>query len=110
MLWSITYIFYTTGYASQHNWCLSQARIKWKGCGRKGILHKNLGDDGGGLLISPDGVAPSHMVGVSLPRYLPLHDKSPEEVFSGTGSPKWSQENGRKTRVCVCVWYGENTV
>jgi len=41
------------------------ARIKWKGCGRKGILHKNGGDDGGGPLISPDGVSPSQIVGVS---------------------------------------------
>ena len=31
------------GYAIQHIWCLSQARIKWKGCGRKGIWHKNGG-------------------------------------------------------------------
>jgi len=27
----------STGYASQHIWCLSQARINWQGCGRKGI-------------------------------------------------------------------------
>jgi len=32
-----------TGYASQHIWCLSQAKIKWEGCGRKGIQHKNGG-------------------------------------------------------------------
>jgi len=34
---------HTTGYASQHIWCLSQARIKWEGCGRKGIRRKNGG-------------------------------------------------------------------
>jgi len=34
---------HATGYASQHIWCLSQARIKWEGCGRKGIWHKNGG-------------------------------------------------------------------
>jgi len=32
-----------TGYASQYIWCLSQARIKWEGYGRKGIRHKNVG-------------------------------------------------------------------
>jgi len=26
-------------YAIQHIWCISQARINWEGCGRKGI-HK----------------------------------------------------------------------
>jgi len=28
-----------TSYASQHTWCLSQARMKWKGYSRKGIQH-----------------------------------------------------------------------
>jgi len=37
-----------TGYASQHIWYLSQARINWEGCVRKGILHKNGGDGRGG--------------------------------------------------------------
>ena len=37
-----------TGYASQHTWCLSQARKNWEGCGRKGIRHKNGGDGRGG--------------------------------------------------------------
>ena len=32
-----------TGYASHHIWCLSQARINWKGCVRKGIRHKKVG-------------------------------------------------------------------
>jgi len=38
-----------TGYASQHILCLSQARINWEGCARKGIRHRNGGDsrDGG---------------------------------------------------------------
>ena len=56
---------HATGYAIQHIWRLSQARIKLEGCDRKGIRCKNEGDDGGELLISPDGVAPSHIVGVS---------------------------------------------
>jgi len=30
----------STGYASQHIWCLSQARINWEGCARKGIWHQ----------------------------------------------------------------------
>jgi len=29
-------------------WCLSQARINWEGCIRKGILRKNGGDGRGG--------------------------------------------------------------
>jgi len=32
-----------TGYATQHIWCLSQARINWEGCDRKGIQHKKWG-------------------------------------------------------------------
>jgi len=46
-----------TGYASQHIWCLSQARINWEGCVRKGILRKNGGDGRVGAPISLDGVA-----------------------------------------------------
>jgi len=57
----------TTGYASQHIWCLSHARINWAGCGRKGIRRgrKTMGDEEGGSLISHDGVTPSRTVGVS---------------------------------------------
>jgi len=36
--------------------CLSQDRINWEGCGKKGIRLK-MGDDGRELLISPHGVA-----------------------------------------------------
>jgi len=38
-----------TGYASQHIWCLSQARINLEGSARKDIQYKNSGDgrDGG---------------------------------------------------------------
>jgi len=42
--------------------CLSQARINWEGCGRKGIWRKNGEIDGGGLLISLDGVALTRIV------------------------------------------------
>jgi len=76
---------HANGYASQHIWCLSQARIKWEDCGRKGIRYKNGGDDGGGSLISPDGVTPSWW---SMPScYLPLHHKVQKKISSGTGSP-----------------------
>jgi len=51
-------------YAIQHIWCLSQARINWEGCGRKGIRRKiGEGDDGGGGIDGPDGVASSWIVG-----------------------------------------------
>ena len=46
-------------------------------------------------LVSPDGVAPSRMVGVSASRNLPLHHKVQKFSF-GTGSPGWSQKKGRK--------------
>ena len=55
----------TTGYASQHIWCLSEARINWDGCGRKDVWHKDGRDDGGVSLISPDGVASSQIVSAS---------------------------------------------
>jgi len=65
-----------TGYAIQHIWCLSQARINWEGCSRKGIRHNNGGDDGGGSLISPVGVAPSLTVGESASVIFPCTIKS----------------------------------
>ena len=58
-----------------------------------------MGDDRGGLPISPDGVAPSRMVGVCA-CYLPLHHKSSGDFF-------WHwltqvvAEKGRKTVACV---------
>jgi len=51
--------------------CLSQARINWECCGRNGIWRKNGGIDGGGLLISLDGVAPTYIVSVSAYCYPP---------------------------------------
>jgi len=45
---------------------LSQARINWDGCDRKGIRwHKNGRDDGGGGTDSPDGAASRQIVSVS---------------------------------------------
>jgi len=57
-------------------------------------------------LVSPDGVAPGRMVGVSLSVSLPLHHKA-QKFSSGTDSPGWSLKKGRKTvvYVCVCVTY-----
>ena len=54
-------------------------------------------------LVSPDGVAPCRMVGVSASVNLPLHHKV-QKFSSGTGSPGWSRKKGRKTVVCVCVF------
>ena len=49
--------------------CLSQARTNLEGYSRKGIRCKNGGTDGGGLLIDPDGVAPTRIVDVSASCY-----------------------------------------
>jgi len=46
-----------TVYASQHIQCLSQARINWEGCARKGIRYKNRGMADVGAPISQDGLA-----------------------------------------------------
>ena len=49
---------------------------------------------------SPDGVASSWMVSVSVSVNLPLHHKV-QKFSSGTGSPWWSRKKGRK-KVVVC--------
>jgi len=49
-------------------------------------------------MVSPDGVAPSRMVGVSASVNLPLHHQI-QKFSSGTGSPGWSRKKGRKTVV-----------
>jgi len=54
-------------------------------------------------LVSPDGVAPSLMVGVSASVNLPLHRKV-QKFSSGTGSPGWSRKKGRKAIVVVMVY------
>ena len=76
-----SYSYYSAGYASQHIWCLSQARIKWEGCCKKGIRHQKMPGDGGGSLIRPDGVTPSWMVGVSASVIFPCK-QNPERVSS----------------------------
>jgi len=45
------------------------------------------GDNGGGSLISPDGLVPIHIVAVSASCYLPLHYKLQKKISSGIGSP-----------------------
>jgi len=83
--------------------CLSQARINWKGCSRKGIRRKNGGTDEGGLLLGADGVAPTRTVGVSASCCHPKHHKVQKKFSSGTSSPGWSQRKGHKMVVVVVV-------
>ena len=53
-------------------------------------------------LLSPYGVVPSRIVGVSASVNLSLHHKV-QRFSSGTGSPGWSRKKGRKTVVVVVV-------
>jgi len=52
-------------------------------------------------LLSPDGVAPIRMVGVSACVNLSL-DHKVQKFSSGTGSPGWSWKKRRKMLLCVC--------
>jgi len=52
-------------------------------------------------LLSPVGVAPSRMVGVSASVNLPLHHKV-QKFSSDTNSPGWSRKKGHKM---VVVWW-----
>jgi len=47
-------------------------------------------------VVSPYGLAPSQMFGVSASVNLPLHYKV-QKFSSGTSSPGWSRKKGRKT-------------
>jgi len=77
-----------------------------------------MGDDRGGLLISPDGVAPSRMAGVSASVIFACTIKV-QKLSSGTSSPGWSWKKGCKMDVCVharacecvrvCVCYDSKT-
>jgi len=49
-------------------------------------------------LVSPDGVAPSRMVSVSVSVNLPFHHKV-QKFCSVTGSPGWSRKKGCKAVV-----------
>jgi len=57
-------------------------------------------------LVSPDGVAPSRMVGVSASVNLPLHYKV-QKFSSDTSSPGWSRKKGHKTVVVVVMVVSE---
>jgi len=59
---------------------MSQARINWEGCDRKGIRRKN-GDDGGGGFDGPDGVASSQIVGALASTIFPTPFKIQNDVF-----------------------------
>jgi len=58
--------------------------------GRQGIRPVKNGGWWKWVLVSPDGVAPSRMVGMSASENLPLHHKV-QKFSSGTGSPGWSR-------------------
>ena len=70
--------------------------------GSKGIQPVKNGGWWRWALLSPDGVAPSRIVGVSASVNLLLHHKV-LKFSSGTGSPGWSRKKGRKA---VVVWCG----
>jgi len=52
------------------------------------------------VLISPDGVAPTRIVGVSASCYPPWQHKVQKKLSSGSGSPGWSQK-----RVIKRLWW-----
>jgi len=75
----------------------------WLG-GRKGIQPvKKYGGWWRWALVSPDGVAPRRMVGVSASVNLPLHHNV-QKFSSGTGWLRWSQKKGHK-RVVMWWWW-----
>jgi len=69
--------------------------------GRKGIQRIKKWGWWRWALVSPGGVVPSRMVGVSASVNLPLHHKV-QKFSSGIGSPGWSRKKGHKT---VVVWW-----
>jgi len=74
----------------------------WLG-GRKGIRPvKKYGGWWRWALVSPDGVAPSRMIGVSASVNLPLHHKV-QKFSSGTDSPGWSRK--KAVNGCGVVWW-----
>ena len=58
------------------------------GLWQKAHQRKNGGDDGGGSLISLDGVTPSQMVGVSASVTFPCTIKVQKKTSSGTSLPR----------------------
>jgi len=63
-----------------------------------------MGDDGGGSLISPNGVVPSRMVGVSASVIFPCTIKSRRNVhFFWHQLTRVFPEKGREAVVCMCA-------
>jgi len=54
-------------------------------------------------LVSPDGVAPSWMVGVSASVNLLLHHKV-QKFYFGAGSPRWFGKRAVKRLWCDVWW------
>ena len=104
----IDYYNEATGYASQHIWCLSQARINWEGCVRNGIRRKNGGDGRVGASISLDEVAVHLDCWCFFLCYLHFAPENPEDgkiyllVPAHPGYPRQSPESC-KMGVCVYV-------
>jgi len=100
--------YQATGYASQHTWFLSQARINWEGCVRKGILRKNGVMAEVGAPISLDVVAVHPDCWCICLCYLRFATENPEDgvmyllVPAHPGCPGQSPQS-RKMAVCVCI-------
>jgi len=65
-----------TGYEIQHTWYLSQSRINWESCSRKGVWRKNGGNAGGVGTDSPDGLTSSGIVSAFASVIFPLLHKT----------------------------------
>jgi len=61
-----------------------------------------MGDDGGGLLISPDGVAPSQMVSLLASVIFPYTTKVQKKISFWHRLTWVVPEKGLKMVVCVC--------
>jgi len=87
-----------TGYASQHIWCLSQARINLEGCARKASGIKMVGMVEVGAPISLDGMAVHPDCQCICLCYLHFAPENPEDgemfllVLANPGCPRQSPE------------------
>ena len=87
-----------TVYASQHIWCLPEARINWEGAAERASGVK-MGDDGGESMISPTGAAPSRIVGVSASLCTTKSRRTFLLAPAHSGSPR----KRAIKRLCACV-------